>query len=49
MNQSCKNCGHGKHCGTPFYRQTTDYDDRGYSIEVCKCCRCDDCEKEDTK
>ena len=44
---SCKNCGHQSHCGTPMFRQHEDYDGHCYSVEICKHCRCDNCEKKD--
>jgi hypothetical protein len=44
---SCENCGHSSHCGTPYYRQHEDYDGRCYSVEICKHCRCNNCEKKD--
>ena len=37
----CKNCGHESHCGVPLRK---DVDRSGTEIEVCKNCRCDNCE-----
>ena len=44
---SCENCGHSSHCGTPYYRQHEDYDGRCYSVEICMHCRCNNCDKKD--
>ena len=46
----CKNCGHDSHCGNPLWKsvvQRSDYDDGHQEmeqIEVCKNCRCINCE-----
>ena len=37
----CKNCGHESHCGVPLRK---DVDRSGTEIEVCRNCRCDNCE-----
>ena len=47
---NCKNCGHESHCGIPLRKsvaQRSDYDDGHQEmeqIEVCKNCRCINCE-----
>lgn len=43
----CKNCGCESHCGKVCNRKEEHYPVDGgkqYEIEVCKNCRCEDCE-----
>lgn len=47
-NGSCKNCGHGSHCGTPLYASAQHYQIDGgeyYEIKICDSCRCEKCSK----
>ena len=43
----CRNCGHDSHCGVPlmkdFRREPYNHGTEG-QIEVCKSCRCEQCE-----
>ena len=42
----CQNCGHESHCGIPLLRDEHNYKKELLGqIEVCKCCRCEVCEK----
>jgi hypothetical protein len=40
----CNNCGHDSHCGTPLRKEQRDGDNKLIEIEVCKCCRCAQCD-----
>ncbi len=53
MNVSCKNCGHGSHCGSTIYgninHNTTFNNAEGQgTYEICRSCRCKHCMKEET-
>jgi hypothetical protein len=43
----CRNCGHDSHCGVPFQKEFRGQSGTGGiegMIEVCKNCRCEQCE-----
>ena len=41
----CNNCGHNSHCGVPYSVEDEDgYTGEAYMREVCKHCRCSECE-----
>ncbi len=42
----CYNCGHEAHCGVTgeCYRYSEQYAELEGQIEVCKCCRCAQCD-----
>ncbi len=40
----CKNCGHESHCGNSLRKRV---DDVHREIEVCKSCRCEQCQAPD--
>jgi len=42
---SCRNCGHGSHCGAILKK---DLDGNGEEIQVCTNCRCERCESENS-
>ena len=47
MMSKCRNCGHDSHCGVPFQKEFRGQSGTGGiegMIEVCKNCRCEQCE-----
>lgn len=47
IGDTCKNCGHGSHCGTTAQLAIRDLPGQGgepYRINACTSCRCELCE-----